>query len=355
LTGRLRITGGQLARLQFAVPAAADKGLLRPTTDRLRESLFSSLGDLEGCDVLDVCAGSGALAFEALSRGAKHAVCIEHDAATMKTLRLNAQQLGLDARMAFVTRDAVRALAEQSAADLVLCDPPYDLELTGAWCDALAACVRPGARLVLERRKDAAVPSKLREALGAPVLRTSGDTVFMIFTRPSTAESLMASKRNSAAIYPGSFDPMTNGHVDIVQRGLQMFDRLIVAVANNQQKNHLFSIDERLALIQQSLGHLPGLEVAAFDGLVVNFARERGVQVLLRGLRAVSDFEYEFQLAGMNRRLAPEVETAFIVTSEDAFYVASRLVREAASYGGDVSSMVPAPVLAALKQKLPKR
>ncbi len=157
-----------------------------------------------------------------------------------------------------------------------------------------------------------------------------------------------------AAMYPGSFDPMTNGHVDIVERGLKMFDRLILAVANNPQKKHFFSAEERVALARESIGDRPGLEIHTFDGLVVDFAKEQGVNVLLRGVRAVSDFEYEFQLAGMNRKLSG-VETVFMVTSEDSFYVASRLVKEVASFGGDVSTMVPPPVLAALTARFQKK
>lgn len=157
-------------------------------------------------------------------------------------------------------------------------------------------------------------------------------------------------RNQSAAIYPGSFDPLTNGHVDIVKRGLKMFDRVIVAITNNPQKSHFFSAEERIALCKESIGEQEGLEYEANDGLIVDFARLKGVHVLLRGVRAVSDFEYEFQIAGMNRKLSG-VETVFMVTSEDSFYVASRLVREVASYGGDVSSMVPAPVLAALTRR----
>ena len=157
----------------------------------------------------------------------------------------------------------------------------------------------------------------------------------------------MTTQPTRSAIYPGSFDPLTNGHVDIIERGLKMYDRLIVAVANNPQKKHFLSAEERVGLCREALGNRPGLEIETFDGLVVDFARKNGVNVLLRGVRAVSDFEYEFQLAGMNRKLSG-VETVFIVTSEESFYVASRLVKEVASFGGDVSSMVPAPVLAAL-------
>jgi pantetheine-phosphate adenylyltransferase len=142
------------------------------------------------------------------------------------------------------------------------------------------------------------------------------------------------------AIYPGSFDPLTNGHLSIIQRALQMFDRLIVAVAVNPKKVPLFTLEERKQLIHDSCQD-PRVEVDAFQGLLVEYAKRRGVNVLLRGLRAVSDFEYEFQLANMNRKLAPGIETVFMMTGEDYFYLSSQLVREVASLGGDVEGLVP--------------
>jgi pantetheine-phosphate adenylyltransferase len=155
------------------------------------------------------------------------------------------------------------------------------------------------------------------------------------------------------AIYPGSFDPLTNGHVAIIQRGLNLFDRLIVAVANNPQKTPMFSVAERREAILEALGHDPRVEVDSFDGLMVEYARSRGVHTVLRGLRAVSDFEYEFQLANMNRKLMPEFESVFVMTGEDYFYVSSRLVREVATFGGDVTGMVPRNVAEAMRAKLP--
>jgi len=156
------------------------------------------------------------------------------------------------------------------------------------------------------------------------------------------------------AIYPGSFDPLTNGHVAIIQRGLNLFDRLVVAVANNPQKSPLFTVAERMAFIREAARNDPRVEVDSFDGLMVEYARQRGVHTVLRGLRAVSDFEYEFQLANMNRKLMPEFESVFVMTGEDYFYVSSRLVREVATFGGDVTGMVPANVAAAMRVKLPR-
>jgi pantetheine-phosphate adenylyltransferase len=152
------------------------------------------------------------------------------------------------------------------------------------------------------------------------------------------------------AIYPGSFDPLTNGHLSLIQRGLQMFDRVIVAVAFNPKKVPLFTVEERRQLIHEACPD-PRVEVDSFQGLLVEYAKRRGVTVLLRGLRAVSDFEYEFQLANMNRKLAPGIETVFMMTGEDYFYISSQLVREVASLGGDVEGLVPPSVLARLKAK----
>jgi len=153
------------------------------------------------------------------------------------------------------------------------------------------------------------------------------------------------------AVYPGTFDPITNGHVYILQRSLKIFDRVIVALAENVRKTPLFSIDERREMIVNAAGRDPRIEVDAFQGLLVNYVRSRQSTVVIRGLRALADFEYEFQAAHMNRHLAPEVETVFLMTSEESFYVSSSVVKEVALMGGDVSRMVPPAVAAALARK----
>ncbi len=151
----------------------------------------------------------------------------------------------------------------------------------------------------------------------------------------------------SVAIYPGSFDPLTNGHLSIIHRGLALFDRLVVAIANNPNKQPLFSVEERRKLIRGAIGREPRVEIDSFDGLLVDYATRRKCKVMLRGLRAVSDFEYEFQLANMNRKLLPGFETVFMMTGEDYFYISAQLVREVAQFGGDVSGLVPANVFKA--------
>ncbi|AQT61347.1 pantetheine-phosphate adenylyltransferase [Cellvibrio sp. PSBB023] len=152
-------------------------------------------------------------------------------------------------------------------------------------------------------------------------------------------------------VYPGTFDPITNGHIDLVERACRLFDRVIVAVAASNRKNPLFSLDQRVALAQQTLRHLTNVTVVGFDILLVEFVRQQNAQAVLRGLRAVSDFEYEFQLANMNRALAPTMESIFLTPAEHLSYISSSIVREIAILGGDVSKFVAAPVEAALKQK----
>jgi pantetheine-phosphate adenylyltransferase len=153
------------------------------------------------------------------------------------------------------------------------------------------------------------------------------------------------------AVYPGTFDPITNGHVDIVRRALGLFDRVIVALADNQRKRPLFTLEERAAMIRESVGADGRVEVDAFQGLLVHYCRRRGARIVVRGLRAIADFEYEFQAAHMNRRLAPDVETLFLMTSDESFYVSSSLVKEVASMGGDITAIAPPAVVKALKKK----
>lgn len=155
-----------------------------------------------------------------------------------------------------------------------------------------------------------------------------------------------------AAIYPGTFDPITNGHSDLIQRACRLFDRVIVAVAANPKKAPLFNLDERVALAREVLAGMEKVEVCGFDSLLADFAREQGAAVILRGLRAVSDFEYEFQLAGMNRRLAPGVETIFLTPAEKYTFISSSLVKEVASLGGDIEDFVDAKVKAALNNRM---
>ncbi|MET0066475.1 MAG: pantetheine-phosphate adenylyltransferase [Candidatus Thiodiazotropha sp.] len=153
------------------------------------------------------------------------------------------------------------------------------------------------------------------------------------------------------AVYPGTFDPITNGHSDLVRRASQLFDRVILAVAENPGKNPVFDLDRRMSLAHTVLDGIENLEICSFSNLLVEFVQQRGANVILRGLRAVSDFEYEFQLAGMNRRLAPTIETLFLTPAEQFAFISSGLVREIAALGGDVSEFVHPDVQDALSRR----
>lgn len=153
------------------------------------------------------------------------------------------------------------------------------------------------------------------------------------------------------AVYPGSFDPITNGHLDLIQRALKIFDHIIVAVATNAFKQSLFTIEERMEMIRESLKDHPQITIDSFEGLLVNYARRQKARAILRGLRAVTDFEYEFQLAMMNRRLEPEVETVFLMTGLRWVFLSSSILKEAAVHGGNIEGMVPEIVVKKLREK----
>jgi len=153
------------------------------------------------------------------------------------------------------------------------------------------------------------------------------------------------------AICPGSFDPITNGHLDIIQRGSKIFDEVIVAIFNNQSKTPLFTLDERVYLIEQSTKDIPNVSVDVSDGLLVDYARERNVHAILRGLRAVSDFEFEMQITSMNKKLEPEIETLFMMTNNQYSFLSSSIVKEVAKYKGNINNLVPEVVKDALEKK----
>jgi pantetheine-phosphate adenylyltransferase len=165
---------------------------------------------------------------------------------------------------------------------------------------------------------------------------------------------MQGSRMKRIAIYPGSFDPVTNGHVDIVHRGVALFDQVIVTILHNPKKKSLFTLDERMEMLQESLKDISGVSFDTFGGLLVDFAKQCGAQAILRGMRAVSDFEYEFQLALMNRKLQRDVQTVFMMTGLRWIFTSSSIIKEAAQFGGDISDMVPPIVNQKLKEKFEK-
>ena len=157
--------------------------------------------------------------------------------------------------------------------------------------------------------------------------------------------------KTHTVIYPGTFDPITNGHVDLTERAAQLFDKVILGIAYSEKKTPLFTLEQRIELCQASLAHLDNVEVMGFNNLLIDFAKSQDARCVLRGLRAVADFEYEFQLANMNRAMYPEFESIFLTPAEHLSYISSSLVREIAAMGGDIDAFVPAPVSAALQER----
>jgi pantetheine-phosphate adenylyltransferase len=157
---------------------------------------------------------------------------------------------------------------------------------------------------------------------------------------------------SASAIYPGTFDPPTNGHLDLIQRGSKLFDHLTVSILNNPVKDPMFSVDERAEMLMELTASMDNVSVATFDGLMVDFARQQGAAAVLRGIRAISDYEYEFQMALMNRRLAPEIETVFLQPAGRYSFVSSRMLKEVFSFGGDVTGLIPPNVLKRLRERM---
>ena len=159
----------------------------------------------------------------------------------------------------------------------------------------------------------------------------------------------------TTAVYPGSFDPVTNGHLDVISRGAELFDKVIVGVLHNSTKSPLFSVEERVRILNEAIKDLTNVEIVAFSGLSVDFARQCKAKVIIRGLRAITDFEYELQMAQTNRVLAPDVDTVFLTTSLEYAYLSSTIMKEVANFGGDLSKFAPSEITEAVEEKLKKR
>jgi len=322
----------------------------RPTPDRVREALFSMLSPrLAGARVLDLFAGTGALGLEALSRGAAHAVFVDKARQALDALASNIDAVAPTGERAQVLPlPAERALATlergEQRFDLVFLDPPYAEKLLEPTLHSLVArgLLLPCALVVCEHhgREPAPVAPATLSLLET---RRFGDVALSLFELRERTNVV------SCALYPGSFDPITFGHLNIIERGLKVFDQLIVGVAINVKKTSLFSTEERMEMIREAVGDEPRLTVQSFEGLLVDYASKSGARVILRGLRAISDFEFEFQMAHMNRRLNPKLETVFMMTGEDHFFVSSQLVREIAAFHGELDGLVPEPVLRRLR------
>ena len=383
----MRIIGGHDRGRRLRAP----RGLgTRPTADRVRVTLFDVLGPaIAGARVLDLFAGTGAVGIEALSRGAARVVFVEKDQAALRALRANLAALGASRAAARVMGgDVLHVLADLPAQeepfDFVFVDPPYATSLAERALVALAAArvCRPGCEVVVQHSTRTTLPSRggvpgassrspfRRHCLDFPesrgihsrrleALSASDRRRPPLRCRPARHEPPVAVHLapdpgrivHVRAVYPGSFDPLTNGHLDLIERSLRIFDELVVAVVTNPAKTAMFSDDERIDMIRESTRHLREIEIVVFDGLLVDLVLRVGARAVVRGIRAVSDFEYEFQMALMNRKLREEIETVFLMPHEAYSYISSRLIKEVAGYGGSVKGLVPVGVEQRLRDK----
>ena len=355
MCGHMRVIAGTAKGRRLA----AGRGLaVRPTADKVKGALFNIVGsrfDIQTTQLLDLFAGSGALGIEALSRGAASVTFVEESATSIRVLRDNLQRCGFSERARILQLPVQRALAQLGRAgtrvDGVFADPPYGQGLVERTLADLAThgVTKPGAWVVIEHHVDE-TPEPTYGTLHLTQARRYGKTGLALFV---TDEEMPASEKDEKqivrAVYPGSFDPITNGHLDIVRRAVSVFDQVIVAVATTssdpQKDGSLFTADERVEMIRDALADVDGRATAdKFTGLLVDYCDRMSARVIIRGLRAVSDFEYEFQMAMMNRHMKPHIETFFMAAGSKHFYTASRLVKQVASLGGDVRELLPPAV-----------
>jgi pantetheine-phosphate adenylyltransferase/16S rRNA (guanine(966)-N(2))-methyltransferase RsmD len=317
---------------------------VRPTSDRVRESIFNSLGQyFEGGVVLDLYAGTGALGVEALSRGCERAVFVERDGRALAAIKENLRRAGFEGRAEIIRRDVGRALdlmlTDGRVFNLIFADPPYRIaatEVGDVLFSRLGALLAPDGRVVIESGEAPAGGIK------KGVARRYGGTFVTILER---CEITMI-----VAVCPGSFDPVTVGHLDIIRRAAGIFDHVVVAVGSNLRKKPRLPAAERARLIEKITGGFENVSVEVMEGLLVDFARDQGAKVVVKGLRAVSDFESEFEQAQLNRKMYPELETVFIMASAEHSFLSSSVVREIASLGGDVRGLVPEGILETVRE-----
>jgi pantetheine-phosphate adenylyltransferase/16S rRNA (guanine(966)-N(2))-methyltransferase RsmD len=318
---------------------------VRPTSDRVREAIFNALGQFfDGGEVLDLYAGTGALGIEALSRGCEKATFVEKNGRAARVVRENLARAGFveegELLRGGVAEALERLVTERRKFHLIFSDPPYRIpprEIRDV-LERLTALLAPGGRVVVESGDPLTEATETMKG----VSRRYGGTLVTFLER---SEPTM-----NVAVCPGSFDPVTVGHVDIIERASALFDHVVVAVGRNLRKKPKCSAEERARLIEKVTVGFENVSVEVMDGLLVDFAREQGARTVVKGLRAVSDFESEFEQAQLNRMLYPEFETMFIMAAAEHSFLSSSAVREIAGYGGDVSGLVPEEILDIVKR-----
>ena len=344
----MRIIAGSRKGARIAAPKGLDT---RPTGDRVREAVFNLVGPVDGAEVLDLYAGSGAMGLEALSRGAERVTFVESDREAAETILRNLDKLKLEGAVV-LREDAGRKLAADAAGgrryDLVLIDPPY--AHAGTHASDLGRL--PSRRRGGERHRR----GRVGLARGArPAAPEADEPPLRLGAGHGLRGAAMSDSQPVTCICPGSYDPVTLGHLDIIRRAAGIFERVIVGVVRDpQHKATMFSVEERVGFIAEALSDVPNVQVEVFSDLVVEFARRFGARTMVKGLRAISDFEWEFQMHHLNRKLAPEVETMYLMSSPQYSFLSSCGVKEVASFGGNVDDLVPEQVARRFRELFPQ-
>ncbi len=337
----MRVIAGEARGVRLA---AVPRGV-RPTSDRVRESLFNALGQFfDGGEALDLYAGTGALGIEALSRGCARCTFVERDREALAAVRENLRRTRF-AQRADVVRGGVgqvieRLVSEGRRFDLIFADPPYRIakaELQGVLAH-LGALLASGGRAVIEQGDDPDEGVGVRKG----VTRRYGGTFVTIFEQSEI--------KMKVAVCPGSFDPITTGHLDIIRRSARIFDHVVIAVGANMRKSPTLPAEERARLIEKVTSEIENVSVEIISGLLADFVREQDAKVVVKGLRAVSDFESELEQAQLNRKLYPELDTVFIMAAPEHSFLSSSAVREIARFGGEVRGLVPDGILESVRK-----
>ena len=304
---------------------------VRPTTDMVKEAMFNIIQfDIEGRRVLDLFAGTGQLGIECLSRGARECVFVDESARSVRLVRANLERCNMSARVE--QTDSIAFLSRAGKFDLILLDPPYDSNLLENALEVIrnVDILNDGGIIVCESRKEKILPE-----LAAPYRRA--------LERSYGKVRLTVYKKDNC---PGSFDPMTLGHLNIVRRTSRIFERVVVLVmVNANKRSPMFTIDERVDMIKRIVSPFPNVSVETYDGLLAEYAKRYGEAVIVKGLRAGTDFENEFQMAQINKTINPGLETMFLTSSEKYTFLSSSVVRELAGYGADLSDFVPREII----------
>jgi pantetheine-phosphate adenylyltransferase len=325
---------------------------VRPATDKVRGAIFNILQnrlDLRGIDVLDLFAGTGSLGFESLSRGARSATFVDIGRAAVRAIRENAAALACEDDCEISQSDAAGYVSRRIGIfGLIFADPPYAYDRISGLPGLIlgSGMLAKGGYLIVEHRKGTGLHrTPRRQPRRQADLRKHRGLVFPVHGGHSEEQ------RMRTVLYPGTFDPVTYGHLDVIDRAARLFDRVVVLVARNAGKHPLFTEEERVEMIRRAVRGRRNIRVDIFDGLLVRYAKKAGAVAIVRGLRAVSDFEYEFQMALTNRKLANDVTTVFLMPHEKYTYLNSSIVREVAGLGGDVGGFVPPHVRRMLAAK----